>query len=335
METVGGVLLCARDTRIIEAVEISAAALGVAVRVAAHPDEIADAWQAASLRLVGVEVAARWESVSPGRAILVGFSVDELARCSAALGLPVIRLPDATGALAGQLRRIAPGVADRGQIIAVLGASGGVGTSTLCVALALHAASLGRRSAVVDLAQGGGGLDLLLGAETEPGLRWGDLARARGEVGQLAASLPSVRGAAVVAQSRDALAPDDEAVHTVLGALAAELDVIFVDAGRHPPPIAPDRLLLVVAADVRGVASARMLADQHSLSLTGMVLRAARHRAIPAQVVSRSLGLECLGVIEEDAAVREAAELGLAPIAGRARRFARSAASVLGRIDDA
>ena len=60
----------------------------------------------------------------------------------------------------------------------------------------------------------------------------------------------------------------------MLGALAVELDVIFVDAGRHPPPIAPDRLLLVVAADVRGVASARMLADQHSLSLTGMVLRA-------------------------------------------------------------
>lgn len=116
------VLLCARDPAVVEAVEVSAAALQVALRVAHHPDEVRAAWPDAALRLVSTEVAARWSGVAPGAAYLVGTSAAELARCSAGLGLPILPLPDEGGhlmqAMAGAVREEAA----RGQVVAVMGA---------------------------------------------------------------------------------------------------------------------------------------------------------------------------------------------------------------------
>lgn len=329
------VLLCARDPRVIEAVEISAAALQVPLRTVSDPDQVSASWSSAPLRLVSIEVAARWEAVAPGRAFVVGFNAAELTARSAELGLPVLPLPDSSGALAAALRGAALERGRRGQIVALVGASGGTGVSTLSVALALKAADAGTPSAAVDLAQGGGGLDLVFGAETAHGLRWGDLSAARGELGPLAASLPSVRGAALVSQSRDAPGPDPAAAQAIVGALAHELDFVVIDSGRQPPPVRVDQTLIVVAADVRGIAAARMLAADSNMQPSAMVLRTGRHSSIPPAVAARSLGLDCLGAIPEDRAVRQAAELGLPPLPGPARRFVRSATALLNRLIDA
>ncbi|MDO5501129.1 MAG: hypothetical protein Q4F67_15760, partial [Propionibacteriaceae bacterium] len=66
------VLLCARDPAVVEAVEVTAAALDVALKVAHHPDEVRSLWGDAALRLVATEVAARWSGVAPGRAVRGG-----------------------------------------------------------------------------------------------------------------------------------------------------------------------------------------------------------------------------------------------------------------------
>lgn len=324
------VLLCARDPAVIEAVEVSAAALEVPLRVAHHPDEVRVAWSEAALRLVSTEVAARWSGVAPGRAYLVGPSPSELARCSAGLGLPVLPLPDEAGHLAEAMSASVRKDAARGPVVGVVGASGGLGASTLAVSLALLAAAGGERAAVVELAPAGGGLDLLVGAETSAGVRWPDLGHARGELGDLLGSLPAVEGLAVLAQGREsAAAPPSAAVTAAVGSLARTAGLVVLDVGREPPPVECDHVVLMVGADVRSVASARMLAETRAVVPTAVVVRQGMGRAIPVEVVSRSLGVPCVGAVGQHKAVPRLAELGMVPVAGPARRYRRQVAQVL------
>ena len=76
------------------------------------------------------------------------------------------------------------------------GRSGGAGASTLAAALAQHARDAGSRAVLVDLDPLGGGLDLMLGAETATGARWDELAGITGRVDDrvLLDALPSADG---------------------------------------------------------------------------------------------------------------------------------------------
>ncbi|MDO5677275.1 MAG: hypothetical protein Q4G35_07175 [Propionibacteriaceae bacterium] len=323
------VLLCSRDPAVVEAVEVSAAALEVPLRVVHHPDEVRAAWPEAALRLVSTEVAARWSGVNPGLAYVVGSSPAELARCSAGLGLPVLPLPDAGGHLAEAMTAAVRREGARGQVVAVLGASGGLGVSTLAVSLALVAAAGGSRSTAVELAVAGGGLDLLVGAETLDGVRWPELSHARGELGELFNVLPKVEGAAILALGRDGpVSPGGAAVAAAVGSLRRSTDLLVLDAGREVPATEADQVLLMVGADVRSVAAARMLAEGRSVTPTGLVVRQGPGRSIPAEVVSRSLGVPCLGVIGHDKAVPRLAELGMPPVAAPSKRFRREVAQL-------
>ncbi len=89
-------------------------------------------------------------------------------------------------------------------VIGVVGGSGGAGASTLAAAVATVAARSGLRTVLIDADPLGGGLDLLLGAEREAGLRWPDLLSARGRLqpGLLAATLPEVDGLWVLSWDR-------------------------------------------------------------------------------------------------------------------------------------
>lgn len=324
------VLLCARDPAVVEAVEVSAAALEVPLKVAHHPDEVRLAWPEAALRLVSTEVAARWSGVAPGLAYVVGASPPDLARCSAGLGLPVLPLPDDGGHLAEAMTSAVRSGAAHGRVLAVVGASGGLGVSTLAASLALVAAADGVPAAAVDLAPAGGGLDLLVGAETAGGVRWPDLGHARGELGELYSALPVVDGAAFLAQGREAVGgPPAAAVAAAMGSLRRAADLVVVDAGREPPPVEADQVLLVVGADVRSVAAARMLAEARVVTPTGLVVRQGPGRGIPAEVVARSLGVPCLGVVGHHKAVPRLAELGMVPVGAPARRYRRQVAQVL------
>ena len=115
-------LLCARDEAVVEAVEVSAAGLGVPLRVVSGGAVAGQEWAAAALRLVSTEVAARWTGGRAGEAFVVGTSPAELARCSGRLGLPVLMLPD-DGAAARTLRRWE--TADEARQVVGVGGSGG------------------------------------------------------------------------------------------------------------------------------------------------------------------------------------------------------------------
>lgn len=323
-------LLCARDPVVEEIVEVVAAAQQVEVRVVRESDRTGHDWAAAGLRLVSTEVAVRWDRVAPHRAHLIGTSTEELARCSARLGLPVLPLPDTDGRLAQLLAGVG-GVHDAtGRLVALVGASGGLGVSTLAVGLALAAARAGESSAVVDLAQHGGGLDLLLGMETADGARWADLAAARGTLGDIGPGLPAVEGARVLTQDRSRpCVPGSPAVDVVVAALRRAHGIVVADCDPTSVPDDADRTLVVVGADVRSVAAGRMLAELRGLAPTGLIVRAGNGRGLPPDVVGRALGAPVVAVVGHDKALPRLAELGLPPVGGPARRFSRDVATLL------
>ena len=112
-----------------------------------------------------------------------------------------------------------------GRCVAVIGACGGAGASVFAGALAFTAARTGRSSLLLDCDPWGAGLDVVLGVEGDPGLRWTDLSAPAGRlpVEELTRALPRVRvgGSAisVLTHRREASADlDPEAVDVVIDA---------------------------------------------------------------------------------------------------------------------
>ncbi|MFI2753584.1 septum site-determining protein Ssd [Cellulomonas sp. P22] len=149
-----------------------------------------------------------------------------------------------------------------GGVIGVVGARGGAGASTFASALAQRL-SRDAPTCLVDLEHAGGGLDVLVGLEESGGLRWPDLADARGAVpgDELTALLPRWGACTVLSGDRTRPGPPpSDAVADVLTALAQEhthvvLDLDRVDVlARGPGPSVCRTVLVVVPRDLRGVA---------------------------------------------------------------------------------
>ena len=323
------VIVLARDVSVHEAVQASALALDVPVDTLHDTEEMHQRWRAARLRLVAPDMAARAASLDTRTATyVVGRDPEALVSASAELGCPTLMLPHASAELANLLAEAAGGPVSQAWAIAVTGAVGGIGASTLAVGLGQEAVRRGARAAVVELVPGGGGLDLLVGKETHEGVRWSDLARARGEIGGLEALLPSVDGLLLLGLDRnDPAFPDPQAAHAVLTALRREVDVVVID-DRSGFDLRAEAQLLVVGADVRSVAAARMRAAAAASPPSGLVVRSGSGRRLGADAISNALGVPLAGALSEDRALPRLAELGEPPLRGPARKFRRDVAAI-------
>lgn len=177
----------------------------------------------------------------------------------------VFTLPDAEGALVDHLADAVEGPGQPAQVVAMVGGRGGAGATVLAVGLAVMAARTGRLVTLADLDPLGGGVDLALGAEDLPGLRWGDLAATSGRLSGAALrdSLPSAHGVAVLSFGRTC--PPEvpvSAVRSVLTAARRMGGLVVIDLPRQLGPAAVEALrladvtLLVVPPEVRAVAAA-------------------------------------------------------------------------------
>ncbi|MDP9429774.1 MAG: septum formation initiator, partial [Actinomycetota bacterium] len=183
----------------------------------------------------------------------------------------VVVLPADEGWLVSRVASALRRPVDRGALVVVGGSCGGAGVSTLAAALALVAAPGRDGVLLVDTDGWGGGLDLLLGAEREEGLRWPDLAGLRGRVAgdALMAALPEIGGVSVLAASRSAPgAVPAEALTAVVEAARAGGWPVVVDLPRTAGPelaatvlAEADLALLVVPARLRAASAARLLVE--------------------------------------------------------------------------
>lgn len=208
-------------------------------------------------------------------------------------------------------------------ILGVAGASGGVGASTLAVALGVVATERGLVSCVVDGDFDGGGLQVTAGVEHLPGHRWPDLTEVEGRVDgeRLLGRLPAGEGCPVLSAGRmspvlDALVPEripGPVVRDVLAGLEGACELVVVDGGRSAPP-GGGVGLLVVALNARGLADAEAWLGRHGGDgLAGMIARAPRVDDRLAVATADRLGLPLLGALGEDRRVRAAERRAVAP----------------------
>lgn len=334
------VLVATRDARLLDAVLAAAASCDVEPVVARESAQIRQHWGRAPLVLIGADLAPRVAGMglAPRTDVhIVGDDPETAAAWSVPLGASALVLPGHAGYLPALLTRARGGGAATAVVIDVMGGSGGVGASTLAGAMAQRCVEGGLSSVLVDLDPCGGGADLLFGAEREPGWRWSDLASASGTVGDLSGRLPRMCGVDLLAATRAPVGgpdgpdgavpglPGPGAVRAVLDALARSHRVVVLD---DPSPAdlpgAENALrLLVVAAEVRSVMSARARAAHHGWQDAQVVVRTGRGLPLAPGAVSDSLGLPVVGVIGSDPRLPAASRVGEPPARAARRRYLR------------
>jgi hypothetical protein len=219
------------------------------------------------------------------------------------------------------------------RVIGIVGCSGGVGASSLAVALALMASRRVGVCAAVDGDLGGGGLDVTACLEHLPGLRWPDLAAVQGEVdgAALVRSLPA-QGALRVLGARGVVVAAD-VVASAIDGLSRVCPMTVVDVGAHRHAL-PRRSAVVV---VSGLA-ARQLADASAVvpalldAVDGevhLILRGRRRDSEMAEEVAGHLDLPLLGMLRDDPRATSDAHRGGVPGARRGSALAATAELVL------
>jgi secretion/DNA translocation related CpaE-like protein len=252
------------------------AAAGTTAELTTGGSALRRAHRDAPLVLIGAEVlgSAPVRSLPrrPGLLVVVGGEPDaDLWPAAVELGAErVVVLPRDETWLVERVAAAVRAPVRPGWLAVVGGACGGAGASTLATALALAARrAAGEGVLLVDGDGWAGGLDLVLGAERSPGLRWPELAGVSGRVGgpALAAALPEACGVPVLAASREQ--PEEVPAEALLAVATGARDSgcgVVVDlpvrsAAAEGVLAEADLAVLLVPARLRVAAAARALLD--------------------------------------------------------------------------
>lgn len=262
-------LLISNDADLIDDVLRLAAANGVEIHLANDAAGARSRWSVAPLVLVGADACLSLAGAGLTRrrdVVLVSREPSAQAwQHAVALGAEhVVALPEAERWLIDRLADATEGPARDGRLLAVMGTGAGAGASTFAVTLALAAAARGLRVLVVDGDPVGGGLDILLGLEGRPGIRWPDLVDTRGRLGveSLQSALPSQGGVWLLSWARTGpVSVPIEAISAVLDTATRGFDLVVADVPRYLDAAGELVLsrahatLLVTSNRVRGVAA--------------------------------------------------------------------------------
>ncbi|MGY1837252.1 septum site-determining protein Ssd [Blastococcus sp. SYSU DS0510] len=331
------------------------AAAGAEAELATGGPALRRAHREAPLVLVGAEaLGAGALRALPRRPGVVVVATAELPAAGWAAAVEagaerVAVLPADEGWLLSRCAAAVRAPAERGRLVAVGGACGGAGASTVAAAVALAAPG---GAVLVDADAWGGGLDLLLGAELAEGLRWPELSGLRGEVAgdALLAALPGLGGVHLVSVDRRGAAPiPDAALTAVVGAGRATGRSVVVDLPR-PGCAGPGRgvqevladadlAVLVVPARLRAATAARQLvgADGSPWSAARLVVRTQPGGLAPGDV-AEVVGRPVVAELPHDRGAVARAERGQppgaqprSPVAAVARRVLAALSGEVGR----
>ncbi|MFI2105169.1 septum site-determining protein Ssd [Isoptericola sp. NPDC019693] len=229
------------------------------------------------------------------------------------------------------------------RTIAVVGACGGAGVSTVAVALAQGLRRAGDGAVLVDLDLPGPGLDVLLGIEDEPGARWPELAAARGDVDGvgLVAALPRWHSVPVLSGTRSSPGrPDDAVVVDVCTGLLHAGETVVLDVPRPAAwtaavrmlVAAADVVLLVVPCTAPGVAGAMATwAELVELGVRDpwLVARRPAPGRVDAVALGDAVGLPVATTVRADARLAAAVDRGDGPPVGRGTPLGRAVAPLV------
>lgn len=207
-------------------------------------------------------------------------------------------------------------------VIAVVGASGGLGCSTAAAHIA--ARSPARPVCLLDADTEAGAVDVTAGLDHVLGPRWGDFGglRGRADGAAILSALPSGSRYAVLAGGRGG-APT-EVVQAVVTGLRDCCGQVVVDVGRLanliPGLLRPEDLVLVLTGlGVRHLADLDRISDdvRELVAPVHVITRGAKSLSHLGEVVATHVSLPVLGHWSDDAAVGRDLERGVSPGARR------------------
>ncbi len=221
-----------------------------------------------------------------------------------------------------------------GGVVAAIGGRGGAGASLFAAALA----QLATDPLLVDLDPWGGGIDLLVGGETAPGVRWPDLALQGGRLNWSAvrAALPRHRGICMLSGTRRGYEPDARAVDAVVDAgrrggatVVCDLPRRLTDASQTALEAA-DLVVVVSPCDVRAcAATATIAATLIGINPNvGLVVRGPAPGGLRAEEVAAIVGVPLLASMKPYPRLAEQLEHGGLRL-GRRSALAAAARRVL------
>lgn len=321
-----GVLAVLTDSHLRDEFDRVAAAVGVRVVHAGAGSAVSrKTWSAAAAVVLDQEAADRCgQAALPRRAHVSVLTATQAATATWAAAVTVgaqhvLRLPEQEGELIRALGEAAESARDdglRGEVVAVIGGCGGAGASLFAVALAQAATD----ALLVDLDPWGGGIDLLVGGETTPGLRWPDLALQSGRLNWSAVreALPRHRGISLLSGTRRGYELDAGPVDAVVDAgrrggvtVVCDLPRRLTDATQTALDAA-DLLVVVSPCDVRACAATATIAPVLATinPNLGLVVRGPSPGGLRAAEVADIAGLPLLASMRAQPRLAEQLEHG-------------------------
>ncbi len=209
-----------------------------------------------------------------------------------------------------------------GISIAIVSGKGGVGKSTLCANLGVALSQMGKKTLVIDGDLEGASQNLLFGMDFHVPTLHQYLS---GEVGaeDTVFTLPEDGGPDIVVGSmrvESLKTVKFELFQKLISELSGYYDILLVDA---PAGLGIDVFNVVSACDcvivmtnpdvlsVAGALKAKVLAERLEKKILGMVVnKAGRRYDIPSDYMEEMVGIDIIGIIEEDDAVHKALVAG-------------------------
>jgi secretion/DNA translocation related CpaE-like protein len=305
-----GILAVLADPVLRDELDRVAAAVGLRVVHAAGSVPVSrKAWSAASAVVLDEASAVGCARTGlPRRAHIVVATTDDPPPATWAAAIEVgarhvLKLPAQEHDLVRELADAAESARDdgtRGAVVAVIGGCGGAGASLFAAALARTASD----PMLVDLDPWAGGIDLLVGAETTPGVRWPDLALQGGRLTWSAVrdALPQHRGMSLLSGVRRGYELDGGAVQAVLDAGRRGGVTVVCDLARRMTDAvetaleAADLVVVVSPCDVRACAATATIAPVLAAinPNLGLVVRGPSPGGLRADEVARIAGVALL-----------------------------------------
>jgi len=340
MTATDGILALVGDPALRDDVDRVAAAAGLPVVHASDPSS-RKVWTAAVAVLLDVAAATRCaERALPrrGHVVLLVRSEPQASDFRAAIAVGaqhVITLPAHDGKLMAELSDAAEASRDvgrRGAVVGVIAGRGGAGASVFATALAQTAPD----ALLIDADPWSGGIDLILGSESESGLRWPDLALQGGRLSytSLRDALPQRRGVSVLSGGRTGSDIDAAPLAAVIDAGSRAGATVICDLPRRSTGAvetvldAADLVVVLAPADVRSCAAAAAIAPWVSAvnANAGVVVRGPSPGGLRSADVAKIVGLPLLAAMRAQPGVADALESGglrlrrRSPLAAAARR---------------
>jgi secretion/DNA translocation related CpaE-like protein len=331
-------LVVSRDPLCADELARLCAAAAVDPWVVGEPAEAGRRWVGASCVLVDEECAGDIAAMRLRRrddVVVVGRvpAADLWQRAVQIGAVDVAVLPADAGRIADRLAETAAPRREPARVVGVVGAGGGAGASTVAAGLATaHAAGGRRRSLLVDADPLGGGIDLVMGCEAVPGLRWTDIDIGDGRVAAsaLLAALPSVDGVSVLsAGSHAPVEIDGGAVRSMIRAGRHACGLVVVDLPRRFDAgwlgaIAADIdvVLVVVAGHIRSVSAGRQVVAAATAFCPDVraVVRTTAGRRLEPDAVSTALAVPLAATLPTRRAVSRSADDGTGVVHGPTSR---------------